>query len=305
MTHDLINTFLAVIEYGSISKAAKYLYSNQSNVSKKIQQLEEELGVKLLIRSRGHRNIELTSRGKDFFVLAQKFNVLWQDIQSIKETHEYKSLSIGSINLLNTFSFVQLYKTFIKNNPFIQVSIHTYHSSEISHHLEEHNIDLGFSLSPSRNPNIISTLIYEENYCLLCRNDSMFKNVSQTQELIPEREIYLRWGAEYEHWHETNFPGKKYRMRAGTGSMLADFFDIDDGDFWAVAPIDAAKHLLRNHDLSCNNIFPSPPALKCYMLENNYVRESRRECIKLFKQSVMKYIEGKKADINNLLNAQN
>ena len=54
MTYEQIETFLTVITYGSISAAAKYLYVSQSTISARIQQLETELDVQLLIRQQFH-----------------------------------------------------------------------------------------------------------------------------------------------------------------------------------------------------------------------------------------------------------
>ena len=292
MNNDLVSTFLAVVEHGSISEAAKYLYANQSNISRKIQQIEDELGVSLLIRSRGHRTIELTSQGKDFLLMARQWRVLWQDIQAVKTNPEIKSLSIGGVNLLNTFTFVPLYKSFIQENPSVQLSIHTYHSSEIPRQLETHDIDLGFAFSRSQSPNIISTPLYEESFCVLYRKSEETHDIRRTDSLDPSREIYLRWGAEYEHWHDIYLPGRKYRMRAGTGSMLADFLDIDGGDFWAIAPIDVARDLARRYKLCFCGIEPSPPVLKCYMLENHYSRDSRKSVVSMFKKATDKYIAG-------------
>ena len=53
MTYEQIETFLTAVTYGSISAAAKYLYVSQSTISSRIQQLESELGVQLLIRQKG------------------------------------------------------------------------------------------------------------------------------------------------------------------------------------------------------------------------------------------------------------
>ena len=44
MTYEQIQTFLAVVSYGTISSAADALYVSQSTVSTRLQQLEEELG---------------------------------------------------------------------------------------------------------------------------------------------------------------------------------------------------------------------------------------------------------------------
>ena len=72
MTYDHIETFLTVVSCGNISAAANELFVTQSTVSTRIQQLEEELGAQLVIRSRGHRNIELTSYGQAFVPIASQ-----------------------------------------------------------------------------------------------------------------------------------------------------------------------------------------------------------------------------------------
>lgn len=64
MKLDLIETFLAVLEAGSIRGAAKVLHQSQPGVSKKIRLLEEELGVPLIRRSA--KGIDLTVYGEAF-----------------------------------------------------------------------------------------------------------------------------------------------------------------------------------------------------------------------------------------------
>ena len=50
MTHWEIKTFLEIVKYSSISKAAEKLYLTQSTVSHRLSVLEEELGVKRIIQ---------------------------------------------------------------------------------------------------------------------------------------------------------------------------------------------------------------------------------------------------------------
>ncbi len=54
--------FLAVCERGSFNKAADCLYTTQPNVSKVINNLEQELGRELFKRT--YKGIELTPYGK-------------------------------------------------------------------------------------------------------------------------------------------------------------------------------------------------------------------------------------------------
>ncbi|MBQ1492452.1 MAG: LysR family transcriptional regulator, partial [Blautia sp.] len=78
MTYEQIETFLTVVTLGSITAASTELFVSQSTVSARIQSLEAELGAQLIIRSRGHRNLELTSYGQAFIPLASQWTSLWK-----------------------------------------------------------------------------------------------------------------------------------------------------------------------------------------------------------------------------------
>ena len=81
MTHWEIKTFLEIVKYKSISKAAQKLFLTQSTVSHRLNILEEELGVTLVIRRKGYRYIELTSEGEAFIPLAYEYEALWGRIE--------------------------------------------------------------------------------------------------------------------------------------------------------------------------------------------------------------------------------
>jgi len=58
----LIRSFLAVAECGSVTRAAADLFVTQPALSRRLRQLEEELGASLLDRSR--RGVALTEHGR-------------------------------------------------------------------------------------------------------------------------------------------------------------------------------------------------------------------------------------------------
>ena len=58
---DLLRSFFAISEFGSLSKAAEQLHVSQSTLTRQVQALEAEIGGQLL--DRGHRGAALTAAG--------------------------------------------------------------------------------------------------------------------------------------------------------------------------------------------------------------------------------------------------
>lgn len=80
-----MTTFVRVLEAGSFSTAARHLNIRQSSVSKGIAQLEERLGVRLLMRST--RTVTPTEAGQNFYVHA---------CRAIKEVEEAELAARGT-----------------------------------------------------------------------------------------------------------------------------------------------------------------------------------------------------------------
>jgi DNA-binding transcriptional LysR family regulator len=58
---DLLRSFFAIAEFGSLSKAAEQLHVSQSTLTRQVQALETEIGGQLL--ERGHSGVALTAAG--------------------------------------------------------------------------------------------------------------------------------------------------------------------------------------------------------------------------------------------------
>lgn len=61
MNLDLLRSFFAIAEFGSLSKAAEQLHVSQSTLTRQVQGLETEIGGQLL--ERGHSGVALTAAG--------------------------------------------------------------------------------------------------------------------------------------------------------------------------------------------------------------------------------------------------
>ena len=70
--------FLTVARQGSMTKAAATLNTVQSNVTSRIQRLEEQLGATLVVR--GSRKLRLTAEGEALMPFALRLEELCRDI---------------------------------------------------------------------------------------------------------------------------------------------------------------------------------------------------------------------------------
>lgn len=99
---ELLRIFLVVSKLHSFSRAADYLYVDQSTISKKMRQLEDEFGLTLFVRTA--RGVELTVAGTSFKQRAQQ---LIDDFEHLREKSpvEWKNLLIGVFDNIAAYCY--------------------------------------------------------------------------------------------------------------------------------------------------------------------------------------------------------
>jgi LysR family nitrogen assimilation transcriptional regulator len=85
--------FLSIVDSGSLSRAAQHLHVAQSALSKQVAELELELKVKLLLRSRN--GVEVTEAGKVFYEYAQGITKQIEDAKAA--VHCPANAVVGSV----------------------------------------------------------------------------------------------------------------------------------------------------------------------------------------------------------------
>ncbi|PHM39529.1 transcriptional regulator PtxR [Xenorhabdus mauleonii] len=100
-----IQTFLAVVECGSFTRAAERLFISKAVASIHVKALEEALNVPLLIRNT--RGLALTEAGKEFY---QDFKAIFDNIQNAFDnvTERHNSLT-GRLRITSTAEFGEKY----------------------------------------------------------------------------------------------------------------------------------------------------------------------------------------------------
>lgn len=289
MTYEQIETFMAIMTCGNITNAANFLHVSQSTASSRIQQLEDELGVPVLIRRKGHQNVELTSYGRAFLSTAGQLFSIWKDLQNIRTLASIDTLTVASVDAVNNYTFVPLFSRHIDNHPNIRLTIRTHHSDEIHGLISNRTADIGFVFSRSPYPDIISRPVYRELMYLICHKDSPYYDGINCSELEPENEIFLRWGIDYQQWHDRHFSPERYPLiSVNTGSMLQHY--LDSPGRWAIAPMSVVRAISHNTNLKFCTLAEPPAPRICYMLTNRYPTQRSLEVIRIFVNELEEFI---------------
>ena len=288
INNEKIQAFLNVVQYRNITAAANAIFVTQSYMSKQIRALEEELGTKLIIRSKGHSEISLTPHGKEFLELARKWEGVMKDIDNVPFSDSITEISIGALDRINSFTLRDFYRSVLNNYPDIRLDCHTRHSKEIYTMMENHQLDLGLVsvLYPVYNINVQA--LYTETMFVICAEGNDLPPIVKPSDLDPELEIYSRWSDEFEVWHDQLWPGKKYRIHVGTSTMTPHY--LNKPGRWSVVPVSALHGLKENYTFTIHRLAEAYPAGKIYLLEQKHPRQSRAESIELIRDSLLEHL---------------
>ena len=137
--------FVAVAETLSFTRGAKKLHLAQPSLTRQIKGLEEELGVRLLDRTK--RLVSLTPQGASFLADAKRVLALSEEIvQSVQRVgdHELAPLNIGYVAALFYDLLPVTLASFQRSFPAIPINLFDMTCGEQFHALQEGKIDLGF-----------------------------------------------------------------------------------------------------------------------------------------------------------------
>lgn len=212
--------FIAVIDYGSINKAAERLYVSQPSLSRSIQALEHEIGKPLLVRS--NHGVSMTPTGRLVYYYGQSIINELTTLEKLKGLDEkaiYSKLSVSSSSIfLKDDLVLQCYEKLISSETEIQMIETT--TEEVFENVENSKSEIG----------------------IMILNDlqmAIFKKMAEVKEIIYEE---LGCGPIYIHMNENDVLASKETVR---------FSDLIDRTFIHL-PDDFFSNI--NHSIEINGI---------------------------------------------------
>ncbi len=167
MNLDYLKSFFVIVESNSISKAARKLHLTQPGLSMQLQNLENEIGAKLLIRS--NKGVKLTKEGKMVYEQAKNILTIEQNIrQNIKEIQSEKDiLNVASCKSFGQYVLPNLIFRFRESHPDLQVNLNINSTCNIIKSFMSHETNIGIITDAHNYDDITSYPLMEDKLALL------------------------------------------------------------------------------------------------------------------------------------------
>ncbi len=163
---DSLEIFRAVVHEGGIIRAAIHLNRVQSNVTTRIKQLEQRLGVALFQRQ--GRSLALTSAGKALLVHAERLLRMVDEAERDLRSDTARGLfRLGSMESTAGSRLPKVLSRYHKLHPRVVIELQTGTTVELLKKLNDYRLDAAFVGEPFHATDLRTQVIFEEELVLI------------------------------------------------------------------------------------------------------------------------------------------
>src|SRR5699024_10061988 len=190
--------FVAVVRYGSFSKAASHIYVSQPTLSKSVKKLEHQLQVILFERST--RNLYLTDAGSLVYEQANKIINQTKELTTLLD--DLRNTPVGEIKigippLIGTLFFPMIAKNFTNLHPNISLQLVEHGAKKIEYLIENGEIDLGIVVLPVHEVKFTILPFVHEEFMFFCHRHHPLANKKSIDITSLEDEAFLLFNQEF------------------------------------------------------------------------------------------------------------
>lgn len=167
-----LRAFILVAELGAFHEAAQQLNISQSALTRRVQKLEDTLGIALLTRTT--RRVELTTVGRAFLPKVQAVIAdLESAMMSVGEIAERRSgqLNIACVPTAAYYFLPAAIRSFNAQYPKIRVRIIDEGANAVLQSVLNGDAELGLNMLGAQEPDIIFEPLMDDPFVLACRRD--------------------------------------------------------------------------------------------------------------------------------------
>jgi DNA-binding transcriptional LysR family regulator len=156
-----------------MTRAAAVLNTVQSNVSSRIQRLEEELGATLLVRD--SRKMRLTPDGEVLMPFALRLEELSREIlKKFGQEDEPRSgsIRIGAIETFAASRLVEIIAGFTATHPSVDISVETGGTALLWEKILRSELDVAFVSRRANEPAFFEEKVFEDELVVIARGEA-------------------------------------------------------------------------------------------------------------------------------------
>ena len=207
----------AVVKHGlNLSDAAAALHTSQPGISKQIRQLEDELGVDILVRN-GKRVVDVTTPGHVVVDIVER---VLQDIENLKQVgREFRDQAAGTLTIATThtqarYSLPRVVSAFKQQYPNVRLTLKQGSPPQLAEMVMAGEADIAIATEAlDQYPKLLALAGYQWWHCVV---------VPELHPLLKEKRVTLEMLARYPIiTYDTAFAGRSHIDEAFRAQGLA------------------------------------------------------------------------------------
>jgi DNA-binding transcriptional LysR family regulator len=281
---ELLETFVQIVKYKQISKAAESLFITQAAASNRLRKLESQLGVKLINRIKGQSTISTTPYGDRLLVLAQQLISLSHEAETLKENAEHTKINIASTTNMNDAVLSFVLPQVMRDDPLLRFNLQSASTFQVYESVNDHQADIGLSFTDAPRYGLNTRQIGKQSLVLVAQKDSPLPNQVDIETLSMKDEIFISYNESYAQWHMICW-----------GDQVDPFISLDScalisqymrrSNSWAIIP-DSIAQLYITHGFPLKKIrliepIPALPIVAVENLSSPYKKQIENVILKL------------------------
>ena len=194
-----LEIFRSVALEGSVSRAAERLHRVQSNISTRIRQLEDRLGVRLFLRQ--SRGLALTPAGEALLPYAERLLDLSSEAEAaLTDGKPRGAFRVGTLESTAAARLPGVLSRYHESHPHVQVELVTDTTQGLLDRLLEYEIEVAFVAGPVSHVALDTLPVFTESLVLVAPES--FPPISRIDEISGRTVIAFKAGCAYRRYLE-------------------------------------------------------------------------------------------------------
>ncbi len=167
-----VQAFISIADQASFQRAADELHISQTAITRRLQNLETHLGVKLIERTT--RSVALTATGSDFLPQARRLmgelsNALVEIFESGKARRG--DVCIACVPTAGIQFLPRIIQEYSDSFPENRITILDHASAAVADAVLRREAELGINVAQTHHPDLTSSRLLTDQFTLICRDD--------------------------------------------------------------------------------------------------------------------------------------